>query len=342
MDGSPHIHPHPDGFGSRAGARLCPRSPRRRPHHAGARRCSHHPRHRLRTRPQKDGGSHRAIARLASTALNLGPALSFARQIQQQSGRRAGEVVFVGAGQTGRHGSRQAGLTESALPERARRHRKLRPAPHRRAPLGQRSGRVGDLRLGAQLRHADRTPSRWRSTFGPSLEGPGRLPAGSQRLMLAPGADRETSFQFRGRTAGFLQAQILPHDAFPADDRATLQLPAQPELHVTVYSAEPDLLRPVLAANPRVIAAFRAPAEYNPRDSAALVILDRFRPSAPPAGRFHLDRSAGGRFSHSRAHACDGRAAHPLVRRSSAWAPACAPGICASNLRRFSKRRRTI
>src|ERR1039457_6013566 len=69
-------------------------------------------------------------------------------------------------------------------------------------------------------------------TFGPSVDGPGNLPAGSQRIALAPGADRETSFQFRSPSRGFLQAQILPHDAFPADDRATLQLPAQPALRV--------------------------------------------------------------------------------------------------------------
>ena len=87
-------------------------------------------------------------------------------------------------------------------------------------------------------------------SFGPSAGGPGNLPAGFERLTLAPGADRETTFQFRTRVAGFLQAQLLPHDAFPADDRATLQLPAQPALRVTVYSAEPDLLRPVLAASP--------------------------------------------------------------------------------------------
>ena len=132
-------------------------------------------------------------------------------------------------------------------------------------------------------------------TFGPSLDGPGTLPAGSQRVVLAPGSDRETSFQLRARPAGFLRAEILPHDAFPADDRAILQLPAQPTLHVTVYSAEPDLLRPVLAASPQVTAIFRSPAEYSAQAAGTLVILDRFHPPAmPTVDSIWIDPPPGG------------------------------------------------
>ncbi|MGO4883788.1 MAG: vWA domain-containing protein [Bryobacteraceae bacterium] len=232
-----------------------------------------------------------------STALSLGPALSFARQIQQQSGRRAGEVVFVGPAKLAGTDQGKLGLPNLrflSVPD-AIENCGLRRIGVRRSPNDPDVWEIYvSVRNYGTVSHAITLAL----TFGPSLEGPGRLPAGSQRLLLAPGADRETSFQFRGRTAGFLQAQILPHDAFPADDRVTLQLPAQPELHVTVYSAEPDLLRPVLAANPRVIAAFRSPAEYNPRDSAALVIVDRFRPSAPPqADSIWIDPPAGSPIS---------------------------------------------
>ena len=200
-----------------------------------------------------------------STALNLDQALAFARQIQTQSGRRAGEVVFVGTGQTRRARTGQAGPAQSALPERAGCSRKLRFAAHRSTPFLGRSRRLGDLCFGAQLRRgaayghsgADLRP------FGSTV--PAICRPDPSALTLAPGADREASFQFRTRAAGFLQAQLLPHDAFPADDQATLQLPSQPALRVTVYSAEPDLLRPVLAASPQVVATFRAPAEYSRR-----------------------------------------------------------------------------
>jgi hypothetical protein len=48
-----------------------------------------------------------------------------------------------------------------------------------------------------------------------------------------------------------------------------------------VYSEQPDLLRPVLSATPRLTAIYRKPAEYRPNDSG-LVILDRFIPPQRP------------------------------------------------------------
>ena len=89
-----------------------------------------------------------------------------------------------------------------------------------------------------------------------------------------------------------LGVHLTPHDAIPGDDHAELELPSQPTLPVTVYSNEPELLRPVFAATPRVTAVYRTPEEYRPNDTG-LVILDRFIPPQRPAGRFHLDRSAG-------------------------------------------------
>ena len=78
--------------------------------------------------------------------------------------------------------------------------------------------------------------------FGPP--GPaGRVPAGVRQIALAPGADKEISFEYRTRAAGIIGVTLTPHDAFPADDHAELELPSQPSLLVTVYSSEPELLR---------------------------------------------------------------------------------------------------
>ncbi len=242
------------------------------------------------------GKLEQAIARSepGATALNLEQALDFARRMQTQSGHRAGEVVFVGtdklaeapAGKLGLPNLRFLGVPDAI-------------------------GNCGLRRLGARRSAADAdvweiyvsarnygvAPRAVTLTlsFGPSPDGPGSLPAGSRRFTLRPGADSEATFQFRSRTAGFLRAELLPGDAFPADDRAIVQLPAQATLHVTVYSAEPDLLRPVLAASPQVVAAFRTPAEYDAQDPAALVILDRFHPPSPPrADSIWIDPPPGG------------------------------------------------
>jgi len=246
-----------------------------------------------------------------ATALNLDQALAFVRQIQAQGGRRAGEAVFVGTGKLGQP------LADVRGPVPALRFLSVPDAIEN----------CGLRRIGVRRSTAD--PDVWEIyvslrnygarprtvtlalAFGPSPDGPGNLSAGSQRITLAPGADRETSFQFRSRSAGFLQAQLLPHDAFPADDRATLQLPAQPALRVTVYSAEPDLLRPVLAASPQVVATFRAPSEYRAQDPAALVILDRFHPPTPSqADSIWIDPPAGGSPIPVRARVSDA----PLTR----------------------------
>jgi len=237
-----------------------------------------------------------AIARSqpSATALNLEQALAFARQIQTQNGRRAGEVVYVGAGRLA-----DAAATMPGLPNlrylgvnSPQENCGLRRIGVRRAAA---DGSVWEVYV--SMRNYGSAPHTVTLAlrFGPSAEGPGSLPAGSEQITLAPGADREASFQFRSRAAGFLQARLIPDDAFPPDDRATLQLPAQAALRVTVYSAQPDLLRPVLAANPQVAATFRPPAAYNAKDPAALVILDRFHPPAPPiADSIWIDPPADG------------------------------------------------
>jgi hypothetical protein len=73
-----------------------------------------------------------------------------------------------------------------------------------------------------------------------------------------------------------------------------MELPAQPTLTVTVYSAEPELLRPVLDATPRVKPIYRKPAEYR-ADDKGLVILDRFiPPQRPAADSIWIDPPAAG------------------------------------------------
>jgi hypothetical protein len=222
-----------------------------------------------------------AASQPGSTALNLEQALAFARQIQMQSGRRAGEIVFVGTGRLAEREPGKPGL----------RNLRFLPVPDPVENCGLRH--VGVRRSAADsdvwdiyvsMRNYGTAPRivSLALSFGPSADGPGKSPVGSQRLTLRPGADREATFQFRTRAAGFLQAQLQPRDAFPADDRAVLELPSQPALKVIVYSAEPDLLRPVLAASPQVVATFRSPADYTAAPAGALIILDRFHPSQPP------------------------------------------------------------
>jgi hypothetical protein len=219
--------------------------------------------------------------RPGATALNLDQAMSFARHIQSETGGRAGEIVFVGSGRTVERDP------SAPAPPRNLRVLLVPDSPEN----------VGLRKIG--MRRSISDPDLWEIyvsarnygtqprnltlslDFGPPGTA-GRVAGGSQHFTLAPGADKETSFQYRTRAAGILGVTLTPHDAFPADDHAELELPAQPTLPVTVYSNEPELLKPILSSTPRLTTSWRKPEEYR-ADDQGLVILDRFAPPTRPA-----------------------------------------------------------
>ncbi len=228
-----------------------------------------------------------------ATALNLDQALVFARHIQGQDGHRVGEIAFIGPGRTA---PRDPGTT--ALPRNLR----VISIPDNVENVGLR--KVGMRRSGAdselwEIYVAVRNYGARPHTVTLSLDfGPpgtaGRVAAGSRPLILAPGAESEASFEYRTSAAGMLGVHLSPHDSYPGDDHAELELPSQPTLPVIVYSAQPELLRPVLSATPRVAAVYRRPEEYRAND-AGLVILDRFiPPQRPQADSLWIDPPAMG------------------------------------------------
>jgi hypothetical protein len=213
-----------------------------------------------------------------ATALNLDLALEFAHQIQQLSARRAGEIMFIGSGR----------ISEREITALASRN-----VPNLRiAPVADATENVGLRKIG--LRRSASAPDTWEIFVSVRNYGSkphtvnlallfGGAPAGTQSLSLPPNSEQEAMFEHRTRAAGLLEARLLTRDAFPADDRAVIELPEQKTLSVVVYTNEPQTLRPVLEANPRVHAVFRPSAEYSPAPpDTALMILDRFRPPSPP------------------------------------------------------------
>jgi hypothetical protein len=229
-----------------------------------------------------------------STALNLDQALAFARHMQGQDGRRVGEIAFIGPGRTA---PRDPG-TAAAPPKNLR----VIGVPDNIENVGLR--KIG-------MRRSPTDPNVWEIyasvhnygtrahavtlllDFGPPGKA-GRVAAGSRPITLQPGADVESSFEYRTVAAGVLGVTLTPHDSFPADDHVELELTAQATLPVTVYSNQPELLRPFLTANPRVTAVYRTPQQYRAND-AGLVILDRFiPPQRPTADSLWIDPPAMG------------------------------------------------
>ncbi len=238
-----------------------------------------------------------------STALNLDQALAFARHIQSQQGRRAGEIAFVGSGRTMENDNPAApprnlrALLVSDTIENCG----LRKIGLRRSAT---EADVWEIYISARnygTRPRNVTIS---LNFGPQ-DPAVRVPAGSKQLTLDAGAEAEAQFEYRTASSGILGVYLTPHDAFPADDHADLELPSQPSLTVTVYSDQPELLKPLLASTPRVNAVYRKPAEYRATDTG-LVILDRFAPpQRPAADSIWIDPPAAGSPIPVRAEAKD-------------------------------------
>src|SRR5882672_8582581 len=212
-----------------------------------------------------------------ATALNLEQAFEFASQIQSLSARRAGEIVFAGSGRVSE--VEAASLSAASAPN-------LRVLPINDAPEN-----CGLRKIG--LRRSATDPALWEIFVSVRNYGAkprtvnlallfGGAPVGTRSLVLAPASEQEALFEHRTRAAGLLEVRLLTRDAFPADDRAVLELPEQKTLAVTVYSNDPEMLRPILEANPHVRAVFRTVAEYSPARGPGLVILDSFGPPSPP------------------------------------------------------------
>src|ERR1035438_5171773 len=160
-----------------------------------------------------------------ATALNLDQALVFARHVQGQEGHRPGEIAFIGPGRTA---PRDPGTT--SLPRNLR----VIPIPDNVENVGLR--KVGMRRSGAdselwEIYVAVRNYGARPHTVTLSLDlGPGgpagRVAAGSRLLPLGAGAESEASFEYRTSAAGMLGVHISPHDSYPNDDQAELELPA--------------------------------------------------------------------------------------------------------------------
>jgi hypothetical protein len=221
-----------------------------------------------------------------STSLNIHQALNFARQVQSNTGQR-GEVVFVGSGRVS-----EADAAEASEMKNLRVLTVADPVEN-----------VGLRKIG--IKRSNTNPEAWdiyvsAKNYGTRMRNVlltltlGGLPAGSQRLELPAGGEKEATFSYRTRAAGILQARLTPGDAFPQDDRATIELPPLDTLNVVVYSNEPELLRPFFTANPQVNAVFKPTAQYVNNDKG-LVVLDRFQPSSrPQADSIWIDPPAAG------------------------------------------------
>ncbi len=207
--------------------------------------------------------------------LNIGEALAAAQQAQRIRSQSPGEIVFVGAG-------RVSSVENPPLDT---------PSNLRVITIAGPSEHCGLRKVAVRRSLTD--PDTWEvfvavKNYGDSPRSAplgvqfGGSPIGTRRFNLAPGAEDNTAFRFKTRAAGVLEARIIAPDAFPGDDRAVLELPERKLLPVTVYSSEPDLLRPVFTSIPGVQASFKPAQAYDARSRAGIIVLDHLAPQTAP------------------------------------------------------------
>jgi hypothetical protein len=211
-----------------------------------------------------------------TSTLNLAQAIAFAQNAQKMQGRRAGEIVFTGAGRVDGESSTVFDI----------------PTNMRVLPVSAPLENVGLRKIG--LRRALAQPDTWEIFVAVKNYGVrshdvdlglqfAKSPAGAKHLSLKPGAEEQVNFNYQSKVGGYLEARLNIRDAFPDDDRALIELPAEASLHVVVYSNDPEALRPLITANPQVAADFVSTTQYNPAVKADVVVIDRFAPQTPPA-----------------------------------------------------------
>lgn len=211
----------------------------------------------------------------SAASLNIQSAIQFADQAQKVRAGRAGEIAYVGAGRVANDEASFQGT----------------PANFRFIPVASPAEHCG-LRKVSVKRSAD-DPDVWeifiaaknygvRTRAIPLAVGFGGAPVATSTFMLKPGAEQNATFRFRTRAAGILEARLLTADVFEQDKRAALELPARKLLPLTIYSGNPEALKPLFTAIAGVQATFRPPSAYDPKTSNGIVLLDRFAPPVLP------------------------------------------------------------
>lgn len=211
-------------------------------------------------------------------ALDLDQAFTLALQAQRLEARQAGDIVYAGAG-------RLAG----ADPNQPNPPPNLRVLPLRGAEA---VANVGLTRL--WLRRQPAQPGVWQAfvtlrNYGPMARtvpltvALGGAVIAARAVSLPAGGEAAVPVEIRTRAAGWVEARITARDAIEADNRVEIEIPEQPLLRAAVFSSDPGLLRPLLAADPRVQPVFLpASAAATAPPDADLLIFDRCAPAAPP------------------------------------------------------------
>ncbi len=202
-------------------------------------------------------------------------AFEFAGNLQRRAGGVAGEIVYAGPARLA-SGETQIGKVPQNLrllvTDTSLNNLGIRKAGVRRSldDLG-----VWDVLVTVKNYSAQVRPL----SIGLSYGG---VPVASTNASLAAGAEQTLTLTHRTKASGVLELRLLGRDDVALDDRVEVELPALPGVTAKVYSREPQIWRPLLAANPLVEASYFSPEQYTPAAAdGSLIIFDGIAPAKP-------------------------------------------------------------
>ena len=267
---------------------------------------------------------HRAIRELrpSDTVAQLPRALSSAASAV--AGRRNAVIVYVGPGML--DASQARGLEEFRR-SLGRMDPEWRPQFLVRL-VGREAGpdaglaNHGITRLG--LRRDPARPDRWHmlaqvKNYGPATAVQLQVSVSGRALHrhslpLKAGETANARAEFTWADGGLLEAELSPADALAADDRAIAHLPVFRPVRVAVISPHPQVLKPVLAANPYLQTDFLPPGG-RPAAQADIAVYDAVSPPAAPADRAARHSIVFSRGSEARqVRLGSWNAQHPVTR----------------------------
>jgi hypothetical protein len=216
-------------------------------------------------------------ARSGATALNLRSAIDFAQRLHKVHAKRPGEIVFSGSLRT----------STDAVPDSV-------PSNLRLLAIDSPTDNAGLTSISAK--RSETNPEEWELLLAVRNYGSSRkelpvavhfggAPVASHVFELGAGQSEAHVARFRTAVAGWVEARLYGNDSFLEDDRVVLELPAARRLKVAVFTAEPELLRPLLGTHPRVQVEFHPHAAYRASIAADVLVFDRFHPQPQPTRR---------------------------------------------------------
>lgn len=217
-----------------------------------------------------------AVDQLTSdySALNLNQIFEFAHEAEAWSSGTSKEVVYIGPG-----------IAAEETPTAKQ------PDHLRVVPVSARRDDVGLARL--DVRRDFSGNAGWQATITARNYGsqPRLVRIESQfegsrfaprSLRIGAGQEASSTLIFTTTGAGKFEAKIAPGDSLTMDDSASISLPDAAPLSVAVFTARPDVLRPLLDADHRLSAKFYPPSAYTPKPNADVVVIDDMVPNQRP------------------------------------------------------------